>query len=100
LWHDILAILSLEDKFQVTTIGENKVIVQLRGSSTIYSGDPRTRMLWNVNGFASRWTNEVFVDNTNDAPLSAKQNKKRRTYSRKRETADSDQLSSRQDHRI
>ena len=86
MWHDILSILSLEDKFQVNLHGKNNAIVELRGRTTIRSGNPCTQMLWNVNGFASRWTNNNFVEE--EDILSAKQTKKKRQCARKQEKAD------------
>ena len=47
IWHEILAALSLEDKFNITLHGKNRVVVQLRGKSTLHEGDPCSQLLWN-----------------------------------------------------
>ena len=89
VWHKILAALSLEDKFQVTIHGKNRVVIQLHGKSTLYAGDPYTQLLWNVNGLASRWTSDERSESAErqSTTSSAKKNKKRNQFARKQEKA-------------
>ena len=88
VWHQILAALSLEDKFKITLHGKNRVVVQLRGDSTLSDGDPCTQLLWNVNGLASRWINdEKSASVENFTTSSAKKIKKRNQFARKQEKA-------------
>ena len=60
VWHDVLSILFIPDKFQITEYTPTCVTVQLRGKEEL--GNPKSHFLWNVNGFSSRWK-------STDAPL-------------------------------
>jgi exonuclease III len=90
VWHQILAALSLEDKFRVTLHGKNRVVVQLLGKSTLYAGNPCSQLLWNVNGLASRWMSDDKFTSEENHPSnsSAKKIKKTRQFARKQEKAD------------
>ena len=90
IWHEILAALSLEDKFNITLHGKNRVVVQLRGKSKLHEGDPCSQLLWNVNGLASRWNCDDKFTSEDDhrSTTSAKKFKKKRQFTRKQEKAD------------
>ena len=53
VWHDVLSILSIPDKFHIKEYGPTCVTVELRGKTAL--GNPKSQLLWNVNGFSSRW---------------------------------------------
>ena len=90
VWHKIREVLSLPDRFQVTEHGPTHVTLNLRGN--IQRGNPCSQLVWNVNGFSSRWrSGENIFDpqlTPEDFQPTPKQNKKKRQYARKCEKAD------------
>ena len=82
VWHEILASLSLPDKFQITEHSETCATLKLGKKDN--KGDPCIQLLWNVNGFSSRWkSGDLSPSSFNSSPDSAKQRVKKRRYTRK-----------------
>ena len=86
-WHQVLASLSLDDKIKIVTHGPSRVSIQLVGPSR--EGDPLTHMLWNVNGFSSRWRSSLInIDLSEVVAGNARQTKKKRQHKRRIAKAD------------
>ena len=78
-WHQILASLQVTDKIRVIEHTPTRVSIQLLGAAR--SGDPTTQLLWNVNGFSSRWRSSQIVQENKMADVIAgnsRQTKKKR----------------------
>ena len=88
-WHKVLASLRMDDKIHISEHAPTRVSIHLLG--TPRAGDPATQLLWNVNGFSSRWRSSQVVLEKDMASVvagNASQTKKKRQLKRKIAKAD------------
>ena len=90
-WHKVLGALAILDEYQVIEHSPTRVSLVLQGALQDKGGDPCTQLLWNVNGFSSRWKS---CDVTLDSDVSegqgntAKKNKRVWRSTRRNRKAD------------